>query len=207
MYVQVPSRAALRALLGELFKSDQDFDAFLVDWFFHIKQRTSTNMDRVAKTNLLFEQVNPEELWNALKLSCINNDNVNHGILDRVSAFLNQYNRQENSHRLSSPFKSEFNLNSRAALKGICLFLVASMLFLIILEIVFKQKISLRNELPSSKTSESYVAMGMILIPSGQFTMGSNSGEPAERPPHAENVKEFYLDRTEVTVDAYRKCV
>jgi formylglycine-generating enzyme required for sulfatase activity len=64
----IPSRAALRALLGALFKADTDLDAFLLDRFFSVRQRIGGGMDRVAKTNLLLEHVSPEDLWNVLTI-------------------------------------------------------------------------------------------------------------------------------------------
>ena len=46
-------------------------------------------------------------------------------------------------------------------------------------------------------------------LPGGRFTMGSAEkfAAPNERPPHAVTVAPFWIDRTEVTVGAYRKCV
>ena len=50
---------------------------------------------------------------------------------------------------------------------------------------------------------------GMLLLPGGLFTMGSADPQaaPNEKPPHAETVAPFWLDRTEVSVGAYRLCV
>jgi formylglycine-generating enzyme required for sulfatase activity len=50
---------------------------------------------------------------------------------------------------------------------------------------------------------------GMLLVPGGRFTMGSADAQaaPNEKPPHVETVAAFWLDRTEVTVGAYRTCV
>ncbi len=50
---------------------------------------------------------------------------------------------------------------------------------------------------------------GMLLLPGGRFTMGSadKSTPPNEHPPHAVTVAPFWIDRTEVTVAAYRACV
>lgn len=50
---------------------------------------------------------------------------------------------------------------------------------------------------------------GMLRIPGGRFTMGSNdrAAAPNEKPPHLVNVAPFWIDRTEVTVAAYRACV
>ncbi|MBX3237036.1 MAG: formylglycine-generating enzyme family protein [Nitrospiraceae bacterium] len=44
---------------------------------------------------------------------------------------------------------------------------------------------------------------GMVLIPSGAFTMGSDKGEDDERPMHQVSLDSFYIDRTEVTVSQY----
>ncbi|MCL2726110.1 MAG: formylglycine-generating enzyme family protein [Polyangiaceae bacterium] len=50
---------------------------------------------------------------------------------------------------------------------------------------------------------------GMIRVPGGRFTMGSSQREspPNERPPRVVTVGSFWMDRTEVTVSAYRACV
>jgi serine/threonine-protein kinase len=50
---------------------------------------------------------------------------------------------------------------------------------------------------------------GMVLLPGGRFTMGSaeRGSAPNERPAHAVTVGSFWIDRTEVTVGAYRACV
>jgi formylglycine-generating enzyme required for sulfatase activity len=50
---------------------------------------------------------------------------------------------------------------------------------------------------------------GMIRIAAGTLTMGSDesTAPPNERPPHTVSVKSFAIDRTEVTVGAYRACM
>lgn len=50
---------------------------------------------------------------------------------------------------------------------------------------------------------------GMLRLPGGRFTMGStNPRAPAnERPAHALTIAPFWIDRTEVTVGAYRACI
>jgi formylglycine-generating enzyme required for sulfatase activity len=50
---------------------------------------------------------------------------------------------------------------------------------------------------------------GMLRVPGASFAMGSSDPRrPAnERPRHVETVASFWLDRTEVTVQAYRACV
>jgi formylglycine-generating enzyme required for sulfatase activity len=50
---------------------------------------------------------------------------------------------------------------------------------------------------------------GMLRLSGGRFTMGStNLRAPAnERPAHALTIGSFWIDRTEVTVAAYRSCV
>jgi formylglycine-generating enzyme required for sulfatase activity len=48
----------------------------------------------------------------------------------------------------------------------------------------------------------------MLLVPGGTFTMGQNDGgEMDERPAHLVTVKPFFLDKTEVTQEAYEACV
>lgn len=47
----------------------------------------------------------------------------------------------------------------------------------------------------------------MIYVPVGQFIMGSEAGLTDEQPAHTVELDSFWLDRTEVTNDMYRKCV
>lgn len=50
---------------------------------------------------------------------------------------------------------------------------------------------------------------GMLHIPGGRFTMGTSdkNAPPNERPARAVGVPSFWIDRTEVSVGAYRACV
>lgn len=67
---------------------------------------------------------------------------------------------------------------------------------------------------PSSKPSgvvrqPAVVKEGMVRIPGGRFTMGSDEKKapPNERPARTVVLAPFWIDRTEVTVGAYRACV
>ncbi len=48
---------------------------------------------------------------------------------------------------------------------------------------------------------------GMVLIPGGAFWMGSNDGEANEKPVTQVTLSPYYLDRTEVTVADFARCV
>jgi formylglycine-generating enzyme required for sulfatase activity len=50
---------------------------------------------------------------------------------------------------------------------------------------------------------------GMVAVPAGTFEMGSPAGAGAddERPQRTVTLRAYCLDRTEVTVEAYRRCV
>lgn len=47
----------------------------------------------------------------------------------------------------------------------------------------------------------------MVLIPAGKFEMGSNDGYSYEKPVHWVYLDAYYIDKTEVTVEDYEKCV
>ncbi len=49
--------------------------------------------------------------------------------------------------------------------------------------------------------------VGMVLIPAGEFEMGSNNFQVKERPVHTVYVDAFYMDIHEVTVGEYKKFV
>ncbi|RLB07116.1 MAG: formylglycine-generating enzyme family protein [Deltaproteobacteria bacterium] len=80
-------------------------------------------------------------------------------------------------------------------------------LYLLILSFFFVSgcsvKRGLRPSLPSHLTSKD--GMHMVLIPAGEFMMGSENGEQDERPVHKVWVDAFYIDEHEVTVGQYRK--
>jgi formylglycine-generating enzyme required for sulfatase activity len=48
---------------------------------------------------------------------------------------------------------------------------------------------------------------GMVYVPGGTFEMGRSGGDDAETPPHKVTVKPFFIDRTEVTNEAYLRFV
>jgi formylglycine-generating enzyme required for sulfatase activity len=45
----------------------------------------------------------------------------------------------------------------------------------------------------------------MVLVPAGEFTMGSDQGEDDEKPTHQVHLDAFYMDKFEVTVELYAK--
>jgi formylglycine-generating enzyme required for sulfatase activity/predicted Ser/Thr protein kinase len=51
------------------------------------------------------------------------------------------------------------------------------------------------------------VPPGMVYVPAGEFTMGSDDGGSDEQPVHTVYLDAFYIDRTEVTNAQYRACV
>jgi len=59
---------------------------------------------------------------------------------------------------------------------------------------------------PSTDITDGY-GVQMALVPAGDFTMGSNSGEDDERPAHLVSVPSFYIDKYEVTNKLYKACV
>ncbi|HZI19280.1 MAG TPA: SUMF1/EgtB/PvdO family nonheme iron enzyme [Pyrinomonadaceae bacterium] len=46
---------------------------------------------------------------------------------------------------------------------------------------------------------------GMVYVPGGVFTMGSNDGDPYERPAHRVTVRPFFIGRHEVTCEEYAR--
>lgn len=47
----------------------------------------------------------------------------------------------------------------------------------------------------------------MVFVSAGNFTMGSNSGHLDEQPMHTVYLDDYWIDRTEVTQDAYAACI
>ena len=68
--------------------------------------------------------------------------------------------------------------------------------------------INLQVEIPYSftlKTRLDSVYADMVLIPAGEFQMGSNEGDDTEKPVHTVYVDAFYIDKYEVTQAQYNK--
>jgi formylglycine-generating enzyme required for sulfatase activity len=61
-------------------------------------------------------------------------------------------------------------------------------------------------ELGNTKVSSKDDAT-MVYVPAGQFSMGSKLGLLDEKPVHIIQLDAFWMDRTEVTNEMYRKCV
>jgi formylglycine-generating enzyme required for sulfatase activity len=60
----------------------------------------------------------------------------------------------------------------------------------------------------SKAASDDAAPSDMLLVPGGTFKMGSDTeGEEDEKPAHSVTLKSFWLDKTEVTNEAYRACV
>jgi len=60
---------------------------------------------------------------------------------------------------------------------------------------------------PAAGTIKVFGGTEMVYVPSGKFTMGSDSGDPDESPVHTVYLDGFWIDRTEVTNAAFQKCV
>jgi len=59
--------------------------------------------------------------------------------------------------------------------------------------------------LPSTITDPKGVEM--VLVPDGKFTMGSDTGDTDEKPPHDVFLDAYYIDKYEVTNALYKVCV
>ena len=55
----------------------------------------------------------------------------------------------------------------------------------------------------SAWADESTVPAGMVLVPAGEFLMGSNEGNFDERPAHRVQLSAYFIDRNEVTVGKF----
>ena len=62
MSIGITDRSALRKAMEQIFRSTNDFDAFVSDFFPTVKQRFGDGMDRTRRENILFEQVSIEAI-------------------------------------------------------------------------------------------------------------------------------------------------
>ena len=98
----------------------------------------------------------------------------------------------------SSPSRKLVPFNWKAATLGgvILLAIVAAAVVL-----MKKKSTPLAAEITDPKNAV------MVLVPEGDFVMGSDNGDEDERPVHTVYLDEFYIDKYEVTNSDYRVCV
>lgn len=60
---------------------------------------------------------------------------------------------------------------------------------------------------PPIAVADAGVSVGMVRVPAGEFTMGSNQGDEDEKPVHLVTMASFELDSTEVAMSDYQRCV
>jgi len=79
--------------------------------------------------------------------------------------------------------------------------------YVVILEVDDGSSISPRVKVTLSAVAQVFAEReGMIEIPSGSFTMGSNQGAVDEKPPHRVVLSTFWIDKFEITAGAYQAC-
>ena len=66
------------------------------------------------------------------------------------------------------------------------------------------ERLTVGNRLLIPKVSSSSAYVDMVLIPAGEFQMGSNDGRDNEKPVHTVHVDAFYIDKYEVTNAQYK---
>ncbi len=67
-------------------------------------------------------------------------------------------------------------------------------------DVIAPIKTSLPTEITDAK------GVSMVLVPAGEFTMGSDAGDPDEKPVHQVYLDTFYIDKYEVTNELYKIC-
>ncbi|MFN0121032.1 MAG: SUMF1/EgtB/PvdO family nonheme iron enzyme [Blastocatellia bacterium] len=60
---------------------------------------------------------------------------------------------------------------------------------------------------PTAAPTAAVAPEGMVLIPGGEFRVGRDEGEDADKPAHPATIKPFFMDLTEVTNEAYQRFV
>jgi formylglycine-generating enzyme required for sulfatase activity len=63
----------------------------------------------------------------------------------------------------------------------------------------------IERAIPPPATFTDSIGMKLVLVPGGEFTMGSSDGDADERPPHKVRVDSFYIGRCEITNAQYEK--
>ncbi|HNB87306.1 MAG TPA: bifunctional serine/threonine-protein kinase/formylglycine-generating enzyme family protein [Anaerolineales bacterium] len=99
----------------------------------------------------------------------------------------------------SSPSRKLVPFNWKAATLGGVILLAVVVAAAVVL--TKKKSTPLAAEITDSKNAV------MVLVPEGDFVMGSDNGDEDERPVHTVYLDEFYIDKYEVTNSDYRVCV
>jgi formylglycine-generating enzyme required for sulfatase activity len=82
---------------------------------------------------------------------------------------------------------------------------VAMALFIMVASILVGAVVnSVVNSQPTATPTRD---MPMVFIPEGEFTMGSNTGDDDEKPPHPVFLDAFWIDKFEVTNTQYAMCL
>ena len=90
-------------------------------------------------------------------------------------------------------------------MKNIKIFLMSVPVFLIFLAIGLnceKKPTAPVHDNPYDTKGSNY-PKGMVYVPAGEFTMGSTSGDPSEKPVHTVYLNAYYIDKYEVTNEKY----
>jgi formylglycine-generating enzyme required for sulfatase activity len=87
---------------------------------------------------------------------------------------------------------------------------IANKLGLDVEQQVFYQQVlvklqQLHTQSPESQATAEHHAPSMVLVPAGEFTMGSATGDADERPVHQVYVAAFFMDKYQVSVGQYAK--
>ena len=72
---------------------------------------------------------------------------------------------------------------------------------------VYREAVRVQRQAQTQRSLQSALGVGMNWIPAGKFTMGSNDGQPDEKPLHDVKLKGFWMDRYEVTNNQFEKFV
>ncbi|MEI7776342.1 MAG: SUMF1/EgtB/PvdO family nonheme iron enzyme, partial [Verrucomicrobiota bacterium] len=72
---------------------------------------------------------------------------------------------------------------------------------------VAKEARRVGNQGQTRRALQGPLGVDMAWIPAGKFTMGSNDGQPDEKPIHDVKIKGFWIDRYAVTNDQFAKFV
>ncbi len=68
-----------------------------------------------------------------------------------------------------------------------------------------REKIQERNKGSNGTVAAPFLDRSMVLIPAGEFTMGSVGGDPDEQPVHKVYVSAFFIDKYQVAVAQYAR--
>jgi eukaryotic-like serine/threonine-protein kinase len=211
-----------KVLLKALAKNPEDRFNDMAQFVNAMRELLDGNSDlaglesQAIQFELMGDFFNARRLWYKIKRL----DSLYPRVDVKIRELENELNPRPVSETISKTKQMSFGLSRKWVVISIIIFLV--MILCIALRVIFNNSEystiptnASQNETPALATSvitnETEITdakgVSMVLVPAGEFIMGSESGDDDEKPVHTVYLDAYYIDKYEVTNAAYKVCV